>query len=493
MIRRSRTWCVAGSTRPAAEGRPSLYSVPVIFGHRAALLLTGLLALGACADRTPSDAPLVVLVLVDTLRRDSLSCYGGEFPTPNLDALAARGTRFEQAISSSGWTLPAAASILTGVSPSVHQARGKHTRLTPVSPDVETVAELLRAGGVRTLAFTNAAFVNPLLGLTRGFEHESHRHAYNQDIRRAGETFGAALAELARDDGRPTFLLVHLFDAHLDYDPPGEFAARYTEGLEDPRRPLAFPACSRVPPGEQEPGVSAAHVRRVRAAYEAEVAYVDHELGRFLAALEERGDLARTTVLVTADHGEEFWEHGAFEHGHSLYDELVRVPLLFVPPPGSASASAGVESLPVRTLDLAPTLCELFGVAPGARFEGASLLSVLAGVDREPRSALSEGTLYGSDKFALRTARHKLILDRHPRARRPVELYDWTVDPLEREDLAAREPELARTLRNELEARLAALELLGRELRPGEVQDLSPAKLEEYLLQLESLGYGGGD
>lgn len=463
----------------------------VRFPGPSAFVLACLAALSACGGGG-SDAPIVVLVLVDTLRRDSLSCYGGEYPTPNMDALAARGVRFEQAISSSGWTLPAAASILTGVSPSVHQARGKQTRLTPISPDVETVAERLRAGGVRTLAFTNAAFVNPLLGLTRGFEHESHRHAYNQDVRRAGETFAAALGELAKDDGRPTFCLVHLFDAHLDYDPPGEFATRYTEGLADTRRPLGFRDCSAVPPGEPEPGVTGEHVERVRAAYEAEVAYVDHELGRFLAALEERGDLARTTVILTADHGEEFWEHGAFEHGHSLYDELVRVPLLLTPPHG-AGASPGVTAVPVRTLDLAPTLCELFGLEPSGAFEGESLLAVARGEDVTPRSALSEGTLYGSDKFALRTERYKLVLDRHPRAQRPIELYDWSVDPEEHDDLAAREPALARALANELEARLAALATLARDLRPGEPQDLSPAKRAEYEAQLDSLGYGGDD
>lgn len=476
------------STRGSRE---PLYSAAVRLLGSSALLLSLFSSLAACgAER--SEAPVVVLVLVDTLRRDSLSCYGGAYPTPNLDALAARGVRFEQAISSSGWTLPAAASILTGVSPSVHQARGKKTRLTPISPDVETVAERLRAGGVRTLAFTNAAFVNPLLGLTRGFEHESHRHAYNQDIRRAGETFAAALGELAHDDGRPTFALIHLFDAHLDYDPPGEFAARYTEGLSDTRRPLSFPDCSRVPPGEQEPGVTPEQVRRVRAAYEAEVAYVDHELGRFLAALEERGDLARTTVIVTADHGEEFWEHGAFEHGHSLYDELVRVPLLFTPPLGGGEEGR-VCAVPVRTLDLAPTLCELLGLAPSPDHEGSSLLSVLRGTDSTPRTALSEGTLYGSDKFALRTERYKLVLDRHPQAQRPLELYDWTIDPLELDDLALREPALARSLANELEARLAALATLARDLRPGEPQDLSPAKRAEYEAQLDSLGYGGDD
>ncbi len=431
----------------------------------------------------------MVLVLVDTLRRDSLSCYGGERPTPALDALAARGVRFEQAISSSGWTLPAAASILTGVAPPVHQARGKKSRLTPISPDVPTGAELLAASGVRTLAFTNAAFVNPLLGLTRGFEFESHRHAYNQDIRRADETIDAALVELARDDGRPTFCLIHLFDPHLDYDPPGEFARRYTEGLVNAERPLGWEQCSTVLPGQRE-SVSPEHVARVRAAYDAEVAFVDAEIGRFVAELERRGARERTTILVSADHGEEFWEHGAFEHGHSLYDELVRVPLILAT--GEDPARASVVYAPVRTLDLMPTIFALFGLPPSPTFEGQSLLPIRA-EDRAARPLVLDSTLYGHDKVALRTERHKLILDRDPRAEHPLELYDWIADPLERHDLASSEPALAARLRTELEARLAAYAIQAKGLRPGELLDLSPANQAEIQRQLDALGYGGDD
>jgi len=442
----------------------------------------------ACGERGRDGPRQVVLILVDTLRRDSLSCYGGARPTPAIDALAAEGTRFDQAISSSGWTLPAAASILTGVAPPVHQARGKKTRLTPISPDVPTGAQLLSAAGVRTLAFTNAAFLNPLLGLTRGFELESHRHAYNQDIRRADATLDAALAELAKDDGRPTFCLVHLFDPHLDYDPPGEFARRYTEGLSDPRRPLGWADCSSVLPGQPE-SVTPEHAARVRAAYDAEVAFVDAQIGRFVAELARRGDRARTTIVVTADHGEEFWEHGVFEHGHSLYDELVRVPLLIAP--GDQEKHASVVDLPVRTLDLMPTIFELIGVPPSPGFEGQSMVPILRGEDHAARPAVLDSTLYGRDLVALRTERHKLILDRDPRSEHPLELYDWTADPLERHDLAASEPDLARRLRSELEARLAAYAVQARDLRPGEVQDLSPANQAEILRQLEALGYGG--
>jgi len=442
---------------------------------------------GACSQARHEEPPLVVLILVDTLRCDSLSCYGSARPTPAIDALAARGARFEQAISSSGWTLPAAASILTGVAPPVHQARGKKTRLTPISPDVPTGAELLSAAGVRTLAFTNAAFVNPLLGLTRGFEFESHHLAYNQDIRRADATIDAALAELAKADGRPTFCLIHLFDPHLDYDPPGEFARRYVEGLGDARRPLRWEDCSTVLPGQRE-NVSSEHAARVRAAYDAEVAFVDAEIGRLVGELERRG--ARATILLTADHGEEFWEHGAFEHGHSLYDELVHVPLVIAS--GADQERSSVVRAPVHTLDLMPTIFHLFGLPPASTFEGQSLLPVRA-EDRAARPLVLDSTLYGRDKVALRTERHKLILDRDPRAERPLELYDWRADPLEQHDLAASEPELATRLRNELEARLAAYAVQAKDLRPGEFQDLSPANQAEIQRQLDALGYGGGD
>ncbi|HEX6884555.1 MAG TPA: sulfatase [Planctomycetota bacterium] len=451
-------------------------------------LLVLLAALPAGCGAEPPAARRVVLVLVDTLRSDALSCYGGARPTPALDALAARGVRFEQALSSSGWTLPAAASILTGVAPPVHQARGKKTRLTPISPDVPTGAELLRAAGVRTLAYTNAAFVSPLLGLTRGFEVESHRHAYNQDVRRADETLDAARAELAREDGRPSFCLVHLFDPHLDYDPPGEFATRYVEGLADPARPLGWAECSSVLPGQPE-RVTPAHVARVRAAYDAEVAFVDAEIGRLVAALEEAGELARTLIVVTADHGEEFWEHGAFEHGHSLYEELVRVPLILA---GGGLPRGRVVDVPVRTLDLLPTIFEWLDLAPEPGFEGESLLPLVRGEPAAGRTLVLDGTLYGRDKVALRTGSHKLIVDRGAGGE-TVELYDLRVDPGERQDLAAREPELARELRRELEARLAAYALRARDLRPGELQDMSPAHQEEIQRQLDALGYGGDD
>ena len=173
----------------------------------------------ACGESEPP--PHVVLVVVDTLRADALGCYGHQAAnTPAIDAFAAESVQFTDAVSSSGWTLPSVGSLLTGVWPTLHKATGKLTLLRPISPDIPTAAELLVDEGYTTLGFANAAFLSPLLGLDRGFEVFDHKHAYNQDVRRADQTVSDAILELnKRDKDDPVFLLVHLFDSHLDYDP----------------------------------------------------------------------------------------------------------------------------------------------------------------------------------------------------------------------------------------------------------------------------------
>jgi len=454
----------------------------------AALLLAG-------CGRAPAGPPdrVIVLVLVDTLRRDSLSCYGNARDvTPSIDALAADGLRFEQAIAASGWTLPSTASLLTGVSPLVHKAEGRGTRLTPVSPDVPTGAELLRAAGFRTVAFTNAAFVNPLLGLTRGFDVVSHHHAYNHEIRRANRTVDEALAVIADHGGRDTFALIHLFDPHLDYAPPARFAELYREGLDGPRPPFAWEDCTDLELGEVGETPDPARAAAVRAAYDAEVHFVDRQIGRLVAELERLGLYRNATLIVTADHGEEFWDHAGFEHGHSLYDELVRVPLVVRFPADLEDVPRGVVvGAQVRLIDVLPTVFELAGVVAPDLFEGRSLLPLARGEAEDERVAFSFGTLYGEeDASALRTGRYKLIVDPE---RGSTELYDWVRDPGEQDDLAQREPELVARLRGELETLMAELRASAADFREGELQRLAPAEMEDVLEQLRSLGYLGDE
>jgi len=449
--------------------------------------LSLLLAIGliGCSPSSPRRA---VVILVDTLRYDSLGCYGAPLdPTPNIDALAGQGVRFEQAISSSGWTLPSVASLLTGTWPSIHKALGKSTRLTPISADVPTAAEVFSEAGFGTFAVANAAFLSPVLGLDRGFDVFDHRPAFNDRIRRATASVDTALAMLSDHQDQSLLLLLHLFDPHLDYDPPPKFAARFIGDQRDPPLPISAEDCSSLlgpaggPPSSEDQGY-------VTAAYQAEVAYVDQALGRFFDGLRELGMFDDSWIILTADHGEEFWDHGGFEHGHTLYDELVRVPLIIRPPVGTDRQLDVVESQ-VRVLDVMPTLFDAFGEVQPQTFAGSSLIPVMGGTDRNDRIAFIESTLYGADKVAFRNRRYKYVRNRGLKARVPEELYDWRTDPGELHNLIDARPDLAQELRADLEAFNLAIEDDVARTGTGGVEDISPATIESYEQSLKSLGY----
>ncbi len=450
------------------------------------LLSSGIvLALTGCSSELP--APHVVLVIVDTLRADALGCYGNpQNPTPHLDSLAAQAVRFDQAASVSGWTLPSVASLLTGAWPTVHRALGKNTRLTPITTDVPTAAELLSQRGYRTLGVANAAFLSPLLGLDRGFDEFDHRHAYNWEIRRAAESMDTALERWKEDLESPTFLMIHLFDPHLDYDPPAEFANLYVEGRTDPPPPLTMKQC-RALGAHPNPQRARANVEYMEGLFLAEVTYVDQQIERLVDELKQMGVYEQSHVIVTADHGEEFWDHGGFEHGHTLYEELVRVPWIWKFPESFAWRGKVIKE-PVQTLDFLPTL---FAAQDwyGPQFGGSSVLPCLIDEPGQRRLIHGEATLYGADKFSVRRGRYKFIQDRSPQARVREELYDLNVDPGERNNLVKSLPEVAESLRHELEKHREAVEREGRSMAQPPVRNMSPREVEKYVESLEALGY----
>lgn len=465
-------------------------SIPMQPRRRLGLLpLLSLSLFASCAEPETwsEDSQVVVVVLIDTLRRDALGCYGHpEANTPRIDELAGEGVRFEQAISSSGWTLPSVASLLTGTWPTVHKAVGRIPRMTPITTDLPVAGEVFQEGGFETLGFVNAAFLSPLLGLDRGFDLFDHRHAYNQDMRRADETVDSALVQVSEREGRDLFVLVHLFDPHLDYDGPEPHRYEFTDGRKNPPAPLTMQTV-RALGNSPDP----AQAKYVRGLYQGEVAFTDRAVGRLIDGLKELGVWDRTTMVLTADHGEEFWDHGGFEHGHTLYDELIRVPLV-VRLPGNEGAGRVVADQ-VRVLDVMPTLFELTGLDCPESFIGHSLLPLLKGEDDEPRIAFSQSTLYGSDKLSWRTERYHLIFDRAKKAERPMELYDWVADPAEQDDLVHEQPELAKRLYAELRAFHADLEVQGRLLSTPDIENIHPKRIKKYLESIESLGYTGRD
>lgn len=451
------------------------------------LLLLGLCLVATAACDRP-ETRNVVLLVVDTLRADHLGLYGYTRPTsPRLDAWAERGAVFENAFATSPWTLPSFASILTGRLPSEHGAgwpvdlESSHYLRTGLADEITPLPELLSRAGWRTAAFAGNPFVSREVGLGRGFEH----FVYEADAK-ADRVVDEVVDWLAGVREERFFLMAHFMDPHLPYSAPPPFLGRFSEG--EPRG-LRLTQKSRwdsslIPQPDREYLIDR---------YDEEIAFLDHQLGRLLAVLDETED---TLVLFTADHGEELFDHGGFEHGHTMMQELLWVPLIVVGP--GVLPQRLVE--PVSIADVAPTVLAATGLEGGASPPvrsppvrspagrspaGRSLWPLLErsggrGEVREPlgrRMLWAESILYGTEQKVLLRWPYKLVLDVVTGERR---LFDLAHDPGEREDLAAVHEEIA----DRMEATLRRRLLAETDVR-GEAPTPDPATLRE----LEALGY----
>lgn len=321
--------------------------------NRPRTLLAAVLGLGLglapAAAREPARKPLnVVLVSVDTLRADALACYGnGAAATPAIDALAASGVLFERALAHTPLTLPSHTNILTGTLPVVH---GVHDNLGfRVPGGAVTLAEHLRSRGLRTAAFVGAYPLDSSFGLDQGFDlYDDFFGSKNRSsgllfVERPGaDTVARAMDWIGRQREDGWFVFLHLYDPHQPYAPPEPFAGRFAA---DP--------------------------------YGGEVAYVDNCLAALFRALTDQGRAASTLVVLTADHGEAFGEHGESTHGYFAYNSTLHVPLI-VSGPGVARPGTKLGD-PVSHVDIFPTVCALLGVPPPAGLQGRSLSPLLGG------------------------------------------------------------------------------------------------------------------
>jgi arylsulfatase len=342
-----------------------------------------LLALSACAPESGSSAPdgppwNVVLLCLDTVRADHLGTYGHARPTtPALDALAARATVFRDTSATAGWTKPSVPSFLTGTYPSQHgvfegSARNEAGEVTDLLPaSATTLAEVFQQHGFDTAAFVHNAQLRAGNGFEQGFE------TYVQESLDARELRWHGLDWL---DGRastdPFFLYLHFLDAHWPYPAPEEFLTRFApaEATARFRGKDSKALYSAINDGEHT--MTAEDRAALEALYDGALAYLDAELGKLFAGLEQRGLAANTIVCVVADHGEEFGEHGKVGHGHGLWRNLLHVPwILFVP-----GKSAQRVDTPVSLVDLFPTLLAAAGLPAPAGHEGVDRLA-------DPRTA----------------------------------------------------------------------------------------------------------
>jgi arylsulfatase A-like enzyme len=387
--------------------------------------------LAACGRR--DRPPNVIVILVDTLRADRLGAYGSTANlTPFLDELAARGTVFRHAVAPSPWTNPSVASLFTSLPQAQH---GVTAFSSPLPADAVTLAEALHERGYRTAAFVANGMLLPAQGFKRGFEHymlywTTPKDAYVK--RRAGMITPDILRWLDQQPAEPAqavFLYLHYMETHNPYSPPADVLAELYPG-DVPDVEAATTAAffkSRDP----------AEVATVERVYNAELRALDRDLRALFAELEGRGVLDDAVVVLTADHGEQFLEHGQLGHAHSLYHEEIDIPLFLV---RTRRRDARVVREPVSLIDVAPTLIDLAGGTAPATFEGRSLRALAEGTVAAESVPVYSELVFGSEtaddpdaprrvhRIAVVEGDHKLIQHKDG----VQEFYDLADDPGER-------------------------------------------------------------
>jgi arylsulfatase A-like enzyme/Flp pilus assembly protein TadD len=413
------------------------------------LLACGIVS--AANPSAPKRPPNVILITIDTVRADHVGCYGyKDIETPTLDSLAHDGIVFERAISQVPLTWPSHAVILTGTYP--FQNGVQDFTGTPLDTKFRSVAQAFKQHGYSTGAVISAFVLDRSWGLARGFDFYddafSPEEFASRDIglveRRGSESVNHAVAWLKKHSQRPFFFWLHLYDPHSPYDPPEPFHTQY----------------------QGHP-------------YDGEIAYADHELGRFMTWLKSAQLYNSTLIVFLSDHGESLGEHGEHEHGFFVYNSTVHVPLI-VKPPAGGGFRAGRSPRVVETTAVAPTLLEAAGIHDGmnGQLQSPSLLKSKTAADD---AAYSE-TFYPFSSFgwsplhALESTRYHYIDAPQP------ELYDLTADPDEKNNLAEQQTATVAVLKDKLQKLLQ-----NRPYTPGDASTsgLSPDALDK----LRSLGY----
>jgi len=413
----------------------------------------------------------VVLISIDSLRADRLGCYGNSHDTsPVIDQVARNGIRFENVTSPTSWTLPAHMSLFTGRSLLAHRVILQKDRLPEGVP---TLAGALREGGLTTAGIVAAVFLDHTYGFDRGFDHYDDRAgtgAFRPDapseaappIVTDTDTVnwkpGPASEYVLRFESAPVvtelalhwlrahydkrfFLFVHFWDVHYDYVPPPPFDKMFDPDYKGSITGVDFytnPAVRKDMPERD--------VQHLLALYDGEIRWVDEHIARILSALADLGVADRTAVIITSDHGDEFFEHGGKGHRRTLYREVLQVPLVMRIPGEKAGA---VVRNPVSLLDVAPTILDLAGAATPRGMEGTSLMPMIEKgepLTPAPVYAFLCDLVHQTHCQAMQSNQAGTLISRFQPLR--IEFYSPS-DPLEKNDIAGlsdwpRESELSR-------------------------------------------------
>lgn len=389
-----------------------MHRLMIIFSFLLFLVVSG--AFHFCRPRAYLNT---VLISIDTLRPDHLGCYGYSRETsPNIDRLAREGALFENAFSSTTWTLPAHMALLTSLPGLVHGVLNESFLLDERRI---TLAEVLKEHGYSTYGIFTGPFLLPRWGFAQGFDDYLDATLYDKSLdgpemlnasERDRTTPGAIKnveSLLDQNRKRPFFLFLHLFDAHPDFIPPPPYDTMF-----DPNYKGNIRGVDIMNNPEVNKDMEPEDLEHLRALYDGEICFVDEEgIGGLIRILKGRGILEKTLIVITSDHGEEFFEHGVFGHRQNLYDTTLRIPLIFWCP-GRVSAGMVIKEQ-VRIIDIMPTILDLVGISQSPEGVGRSLIPLLNGkeADREERPIFAVLKDYKRYQEALRTEEYKVIRD----------------------------------------------------------------------------------
>jgi arylsulfatase A-like enzyme len=411
----------------------------------------------------------VVLIVIDTLRADHLGVYGYSHPTsPFLDEQARRSIIFDRAMSQSNWTKTSIGSLFTSLYPHDHEAfRSKDS----LSTELTTLAEVLRAHGYRTVALQTNPYLKEQFHFDQGFDEYLFRNGAS-----AATVVDRFLADIDLTEPDKFFIYVHFMDPHLPYRAPKEHVRSFVTGYQGPLDPWVYGNLATVHELREESSeYSEADRNHIIALYDAEIQYVDRQIERLFGELERSIAMENTIVILVSDHGEELWDHGGFEHGHTMYNELLRVPLIVSHP---RIEPVRVGQL-VRIVDLYPTLLHWLGIEIPSGLRGVDLSRIILpdGEQGGPLPGFSEASMYGTEQKAVQLGPYKLVLSVELGE---SELYNLDVDPTETSPL------VNRSVREGLTRMLADHAFLS----PIEIEGAQAGDLDEETVQeLKALGY----
>src|SRR5262245_1844964 len=403
--------------------RSSLLSLPAV------ALIAALGVSGCRASRAIYENYNVVLISIETTRSDFLGCYGSGLDcSPRLDSLAARGTLVRECYTVAPWTRPSIASLWTGLAPGRHTAT-TNTVDARLPRSAFTLAELLSASGYRTFGYVTNSNLSPALGFRQGFGEYVYEQSAraNQVKEKALSWMSAAIAET---DSIPVFVALHFDEPHSAY-----FQAHLDKRLDAKSRPAIVRACA-----------SLGDIDRIWSLelYRRRIGEVDAAIGDLVErATEILGK--RTIFVITADHGEEWLDHGGLFHGWTLHRELLSIPLIIYVP----GQKPAVVSGPVRSYDIFPTLCDWTGARCPKGLDGRSVSRALRGGRGFPTEVICETSFADESLIGVQHGSFKLI---HDFLRGETSLFDLRRDPGEQTDCASAHPREVRDLMKRIEA-----------------------------------------